>query len=127
MPIQYCMPDVARDGRNIALKFLSECWRAQSSKKEVLHPNFSMPNIFHDSMNILLVLCSRFLDGASKTLLIDEAQTVSCTISASSSSGYSTDTFQIQYQAETMHNCTIWTLHSFCKGIVVECHDITST
>ena len=42
-------PDEARDRRNVALKFLSDCWRAQSSKAEFLHQNFSMPNIFHDS------------------------------------------------------------------------------
>ena len=39
------MPDEARDGRNVALKFLSDCWRARSSKEEFLHQNFSMPNI----------------------------------------------------------------------------------
>ena len=42
------MPDKARDERNVALKFLSDCWRAQSSKEEILHQNFSMPNIFND-------------------------------------------------------------------------------
>ena len=30
----YCMPDEARDGRNVALQFLSDCWRARSSKEE---------------------------------------------------------------------------------------------
>ena len=40
--------DEAPDGRNVALKFLSDCWRAQLSKEEFLHQNFSMPNIFHD-------------------------------------------------------------------------------
>ena len=44
----YYMPDEARDGQNIALKFSSDCWRARSSKEEFLHQNFSMPNIFHD-------------------------------------------------------------------------------
>ena len=42
----YCMPDEARDGRNVALKFSSDC--ARLSKAEFLHQNFSMPNIFHD-------------------------------------------------------------------------------
>ena len=42
------MPDEARDGRNVALKFLSDCWPARLSKAEFLHQNFSMPNIFHD-------------------------------------------------------------------------------
>ena len=45
----YCMPDEARDRQNVALKFLSDCWRARLSKAELLHQNFSMPNIFHDS------------------------------------------------------------------------------
>ena len=31
------MPDEARDGRNVALKFLTDCWRARSSKAEFLH------------------------------------------------------------------------------------------
>ena len=44
------MPDEARDGRNVALKFLSDCWHAWSSKEEFLHQNFSMPNIFHDTL-----------------------------------------------------------------------------
>ena len=48
--MQYCMPDEARDGQNVALKFLSDYWRARSSKEEFLHQNFSMPNIFHDNM-----------------------------------------------------------------------------
>ena len=43
------MPDEARDGRNVALKFSSDCWPDQLSKTEFLHQNFSMPNIFHDS------------------------------------------------------------------------------
>ena len=43
------MPDEARDRRNVALKFLSDCWPAQLSKTEFLHQNFGMPNIFHDS------------------------------------------------------------------------------
>ena len=30
------MPDKARDGRNVALKILSDCWHAQSSKEEFL-------------------------------------------------------------------------------------------
>ena len=30
------MPDEARDGQNVALKFLSDCWCAQSSKEEFL-------------------------------------------------------------------------------------------
>ena len=42
------MPDEARDRRNVALKFLSDCWPAQLSKTEFLHQNFSMTNIFHD-------------------------------------------------------------------------------
>ena len=33
----YCMPDEARDGRNVALKFLSDCWHARLSKAEFLH------------------------------------------------------------------------------------------
>ena len=31
------MPDEAHDGRNVALKFLSDCWRGRSSKEEFLH------------------------------------------------------------------------------------------
>ena len=30
------MPDKAHDGRNVALKFLSDCWHARSSKEEFL-------------------------------------------------------------------------------------------
>ena len=33
----HCMPDEARDGRNVALKFLSDYWRAWLSKEEFLH------------------------------------------------------------------------------------------
>ena len=46
--VLYCMPDKARDGQNVALKLLSDCWRTQSSKEEFLHQNFYTPNIFHD-------------------------------------------------------------------------------
>ena len=31
------MPDEVRDGRNVALKFLSDCWHAQLSKTEFLY------------------------------------------------------------------------------------------
>ena len=34
---QYCMPDEAHDGQNIALKFSSDCWHARLSKAEFLH------------------------------------------------------------------------------------------
>ena len=32
--IQVCLPDEARDGRNVALKFLSDCWCARLSKAD---------------------------------------------------------------------------------------------
>ena len=43
--IQVCMPDEARDRRNVALKFLNDCWRARSSKAEFLHV-YTMSYIF---------------------------------------------------------------------------------
>ena len=39
------MPDKTRDGQNGALKFLSDCWRARSSKAEFLHV-YTMSYIF---------------------------------------------------------------------------------
>ena len=40
------MPDEACDGRNVALKFSSDCWRARLSKTELLHQNFQIFTTF---------------------------------------------------------------------------------
>ena len=41
----HCMPDEARDGRNIALKFSSDCWRAWLSKPQFLYYYIHAPGI----------------------------------------------------------------------------------
>ena len=58
-----------KDGRNGALKFLSDCWRARSSKAEFLHQNFSMANIFHDTLTWQLAIDPKKLEATSGVVL----------------------------------------------------------
>ena len=43
----YCMPDEARDERNVALNYQVNCWCARLSKGTILYYQLSMPNNFH--------------------------------------------------------------------------------
>ena len=44
-----CMPDEARDGRNVALNYQVNRWCAQLSKGTILYYQLSVPNNFHNS------------------------------------------------------------------------------
>ena len=56
------MPDKARDGRNVALKFLSDCWRARSSKKEFLQLQY----IFEETSVFYVCLPFKYRCGANE-------------------------------------------------------------
>ena len=57
------MPDEARDGRNVAFKFSSDCWHARLSKAEFLHTVYST-QWFIEVMNCSTV-CITIVDSVA--------------------------------------------------------------